>query len=114
MPDGAALGAGVWGTLAKYRRLLLGVVVVASGSVAGWAFMRTLPPEAPHVLAVGLDLLFAVLFAGTAWGAATAVAGFLLLRRSRLLPSSSGSRGRPDSHPGRTAIVFPICDEDTD
>jgi membrane glycosyltransferase len=111
MRDQAGLPA--WAQLAKRRRMCLGGGVLGTAAVAGRLFARTLPAGTPLPLVVGLSLLFFLLFAWVSWGAWTAVAGFVLLRRR-----PSGTPPPPAithrTGEGRTAILCPICDEDTD
>ena len=110
---------------------------MASAGLAGCAFIQTLPPESPRVFAVMLGLVFSALFAWVSWATWTAVAGAVLFRQMRLGagpleagapragPGDADATSPPPCHQdpqggqyehgaaGRTAIVFPICDEDT-
>ena len=135
MPSDASSGSNVWEGLARRRRvILIGAVAISTG-VAGWAYVQTLPPGSPRVLSVVLGLLFSALFAWVSWTAWTAVAGFVCFRQGAWrfavpgpdppaadlegtdpqaqCPADQGSRTHERDSEGRTAIVFPICDEDT-
>jgi membrane glycosyltransferase len=83
---------------------------------AGWAFAQTLPSSIPFVAIMGLGLVFSTLFAWITWGAWTAGAGYLVLRRRRHCPASATAAAASEASPddGLTALVFPICDEDVD
>ena len=126
-----------WERLARQRRSLLAGAVVVSAGVAGWAYVQTLPPGSPRVLAAVLGFVFSGLFAWLSWTTWTAVAGLVFFRQSsqgspalwpdpeaadlegaepaaRCPPNRDpGSRAPERDAAGRTAIVFPICDEDT-
>jgi membrane glycosyltransferase len=95
--------------------MLLAALVLLPAVAAGWAFTQSLPPSMPFVLLAGLCLLFSTLFAWISWGAWTAIAGYLVLRRSRdrasPAPGAPAGEATADDR-GRTAILFPICDED--
>jgi membrane glycosyltransferase len=109
---------------------------MASAGLAGWAFVQTLPPESQRALAVMLGLVFSALFALISWTTWTAVAGALLFRQApreadpieagapragsgdadatapRPQPEDPHLGSRDSGAAGRTALIFPICDEE--
>jgi membrane glycosyltransferase len=101
-----------WEVLARRRRLFLAGILLVSGSAGGWVFTQTLPPSAPAGVAAAIGILFSILFAGLVWGTLLAISGFVLLQRSSPRASPPRSSGRASGVRGRTAILFPICDED--
>jgi membrane glycosyltransferase len=136
MRSDSPCGRPIWQRLARQRRWCLIGGAVAPGCAAGWMFLLTLPPGMPRILAVMLGILFSALFAWLAWNAWTTIAGMLALRNPRRLgalgrgldagpermdpgrlrphgPNPLSPRGERAAE-GRTAIVFPICDEDTE
>jgi membrane glycosyltransferase len=105
-----------WVSVARRRRLLLALLVVAPSAVAS-AFMTTvLPHKGQTPLEIAIAVFFGALFAWISIGFWTAVLGFLLLLRRRD-PFSINASVEPDSpiEAGtRTAIVMPICEEPVD
>lgn len=114
MRRGAASIPTGWEALARRRRLFLAGLLVILGGAGGWAFTQTLSPAAPAGVAAAAGVLFSILFAWLTWGALLAISGFVLLRRSPFRAPPPRSGGGTIGVRGRTAIVFPICDEDTE
>lgn len=126
-----------WRITGTVRRLLLLAVlivqtVVATGYMSkimpyqGWemfdptliwadGFWLTLRKAGPYVLQAGILILFAILFCWVSAGFWTAVMGFweLLVCRDRFKLSGKNLSTGPMDPEARTAIVMPICNEDT-
>ncbi|MDR1038611.1 MAG: glucans biosynthesis glucosyltransferase MdoH [Deltaproteobacteria bacterium] len=100
-----------------FRRLLLLALIAAPTLVAANVMYSILPHRGEPVLSIVMTGLFAVLFAWISVGFWSSLAGFLLLlfdRDSRRVdsPLPTAPRGRiiPDGF--RTAILFPVYNED--
>jgi membrane glycosyltransferase len=103
------------GEPAGRRRLLLGVVLGVA-ALAAVALLRMQPlgvePDALRLLQVGL---FALLFGWVAAGFATALMGFVVLRRGdRQMLSYADVARQPLSAEASTAVIMPICNEQVD
>jgi len=104
-----------WGPTARFRRLLLGLLVALPSCLAGPVFASVLPHKGGTLLELALVVVFALLFAWISIGFWTALLGFLTLARNidRLLPTrdldAAANRINPKT---RTAVLFPVCNED--
>ncbi|MBN2427326.1 MAG: glucans biosynthesis glucosyltransferase MdoH [Deltaproteobacteria bacterium] len=104
-----------WDSTARFRRLILGLLVIVPSCLAGPVFASVLPNKGGTVLELALVVVFALLFAWISIGFWTALLGFATLVRKvdRLLLTRnidpSVDRIDPKS---RTAVLFPVCNED--
>jgi membrane glycosyltransferase len=100
---------------AKWRRVVLLVLVVATAAAGAFLLAVALGPQVPMVLAIALLVLFALSFSWIGLSFWTAVIGYLL-RVTRLHPLSLATGGPGDGPvpklKGRTAIVVPVYNED--
>lgn len=109
-----------WSKVAKRRRVQLLVLLVASTWGSSTAMASILPHKGGTLLEAGIVLLFALLFAWISVGFWTAMAGFFALMRriDRFMisrPSDNPELGDAPIRPNvRTALLFPICNEDPD
>jgi membrane glycosyltransferase len=105
-----------WVRVARRRRLLLGLLVVAPAAVASWFMTDVLPHKGDTWLELAIAVFFGALFAWISIGFWTAVLGFLLLlrRRDRFSIDASVAPDAPIDPTTRTAIVMPICNEPVD
>lgn len=126
-----------WRAIGTARRLLLLTVLIIQTVIAtsymskimpyqGWGmfdpsliwadgFVLTLQKAGPYILQAGILVLFAILFCWVSAGFWTAVMGFweLLVCRDRYQISGKNLSTGPVESAARTAIVMPICNEDT-
>jgi membrane glycosyltransferase len=105
---------GVW--VARRRRALLAILVVAPSIVAAGFMTSVLPHKGDTPLELAIAIFFGALFAWISIGFWTAVLGFLLLlrRRDRFSIDASVAPDAPIGPETRTAIVMPICEEPVD
>lgn len=103
-----------WQTAASYRRkvfLILTLLLTAASTVL---FIHIQPKGIAPWFAFFQTALFAVLFAWIMTGFITALMGFwVLLRGDRHAISAKSVSSFILSHQARTAVVMPICNEDT-
>lgn len=85
------------------------------GEIVSDGFWLTLQKAGPYALQVGILALFAVLFCWVSAGFWTAVMGFweLLVTKDKYQLSGKNLGTGPIDAGARTAIVMPICNEDT-
>jgi len=102
-----------WVRVARRRRLLLALLVIAPSIVASAFMTSVLPHKGETWLELAIAVFFGGLFAWISIGFWTAVLGFLLLlrRRDRFSIDASVEPGAPIDPETRTAIVMPICEE---
>ncbi len=98
------------------RRRLLVAVVLGVAALAAAALLHTQPlgatPDALRLLQVAL---FALLFGWVAAGFATALMGFVVLRRGdRQMLSHADVARQPLASDASTAVIMPICNEQVD
>jgi len=105
-----------WGKVAQRRRLGLLALVLASTLVAGPTMASVLPHGGRTTMEAVLVVVFSILFAWISIGFWTSLAGFLLLLRRFDRYGVTNVRERDASEPTgvRTAILFPVCNEDMD
>ena len=104
-----------WQTTAKIRRRVLLVLLLAQTYLATSFMAQVLPYHGRQPMEIAILALFAVLVAWISAGFWTAMAGLLVLMRKRDRYSIAATiRGDEpiDAH-ARTAIIMPICNEDT-
>ncbi|MCP5284245.1 MAG: glucans biosynthesis glucosyltransferase MdoH [Burkholderiaceae bacterium] len=94
------------------RRLLVGAVLSVAG-LAAMALLRAQPlGAAPDGLRLLQVALFALLFGWVAAGFATALMGFVVLRRGdRQMLSHADVARQPLGSDASTAVIMPICNE---
>ncbi len=105
-----------WGKVAQRRRMLLLLLVLGPTTAAGLTMASALPTGGRAPLEAVLAVVFSVLFAWISIGFWTSLAGFLVLLRrfDRYSVASVRERDAPVREDVRTAILFPVCDEDMD
>ncbi|WP_428385513.1 glucans biosynthesis glucosyltransferase MdoH [Nevskia ramosa] len=113
-PD-APMPAGRWHVAASVRRFILVFLVIAQTVVATYYMTAVLPYHGAHALEVAMLILYAVLFAWVSAGFWTAMMGFLQLLIGQDRYSINSSKVPDSKLPGgaRTAILMPICNENT-
>ena len=104
-----------WRRTARKRRFILGTLILIPSAVASSYVGSVLPDKGSTPLELAIIIVYSILFAWISVGFWTAIMGcFTLLRRydrftiSRVLAESPESDDIP-----RTAVLFPICNEDT-
>ncbi len=103
-----------WGRRGRWRRSLLGILVVAPSVMAGAAFLATLPAQVSLPAEIALALFFGALFGWISVGFWTALFGFVvLLRGGDRFAITRGEKlpAPPLDSASRTAVVMPVCDE---
>ena len=106
-----------WNRAAARRRLFMGMLILAPVLAAAVVMASVLPHKGATILEAAIVIVFAILFAWISVGFWAALFGFvtLLRRYDRFaITTIAGKRPfevRPDC---RTAILFPICNEDVD
>jgi membrane glycosyltransferase len=104
---------GRWHWVGTFRRIALGVIVLAQTYVATDFMTAVLPYHGTKLLEIAILVLFAILFCWVSAGFWTAIMGFFLLVRSRSYAiSATAARNAPIDEQARTAIIMPICNED--
>jgi membrane glycosyltransferase len=103
---------GNWRRTARWRRLLLAVLVAAPTFPAAYVMARVLPGPQEFFLRLSLLAIFMILFAWIAMGFWTAIFGFiaLLTGRDRFLVRADPAQPLPRE--ARTALLMPVCNED--
>ncbi|SFF65666.1 membrane glycosyltransferase [Fontimonas thermophila] len=102
-----------WRVAARNRRLLLIALVLVQTYFATYFMTAVLPYRGQHGLELALLAIYAVLFAWISAGFWTALMGFfqLLRGRDRHTISATTADDVPIPESVRTAILFPICNE---
>lgn len=105
-----------WGKIAQRRRLILLLLVLVPTLFAGPTMASLLPRGGGTPLEASLALVYSVLFAWISIGFWTSLAGFLILLRryDRYAVTNVRERDAPERPDVRTAILFPVCNEDMD
>ncbi|KAF5049079.1 Glucans biosynthesis glucosyltransferase H [anaerobic digester metagenome] len=104
-----------WRKIAARRRLLLLILVLAPALTAAYVMGGLLPHKGRTLLEASIIAVYCVLFIWISLGFWTALAGFwtLLKRDDRFAVSRSrGELDAPIRQNVRTAILFPVCNED--
>ena len=104
-----------WRKIAARRRFFLLILVVAPALVAASVMGSLLPHQGSTALELAIIFIFCVLFIWISLGFWTALAGFwtLLKRDDRFaVTRSRGDLDAPIRHNIKTAILFPVCNED--
>jgi len=105
-----------WQTTAKIRRRVLLVLLLAQTYLATSFMAEVLPYHGRKPMEIAVLALFGILVAWISAGFWTAMAGLLVLLRKRgdRYSISATIRGdEPIRADARTAIIMPICNEDT-
>jgi membrane glycosyltransferase len=111
---GAAGEPSAWVRAAARRRRTLVALILASATLSTFVLARSLPAHADPLLRTIQVALFGVLFAWVAAGFFTALMGFWVMLRGDPHALSARSVGDgPIDAGARTAIVMPICNEET-
>lgn len=103
-----------WVWTARYRRVLLILMVLAPSFVASAFMVNVLPHQGKTWLEVIIVLFFGALFGWISIGFWTALFGFYTLVRKRdrfVITSLDEKQEEPIAAGTRTAIVMPICEE---
>jgi membrane glycosyltransferase len=103
-----------WGATARFRRMVLGLLVAVPSCLAGPVFASVLPHKGNTPLELALVLVFALLFAWISIGFWTAMLGFLTLARKvdhLLLTRDLDTAANQIGSKTRSAILFPVCNE---
>ncbi|WP_027367111.1 glucans biosynthesis glucosyltransferase MdoH [Desulfocurvibacter africanus] len=105
-----------WGKVAQRRRLILLLLVLAPTLAAGPTMASLLPRGGGTPLEASLTVVYSVLFAWISIGFWTSLAGFIILLRryDRYAVTNMSERDAPERPDVRTAILFPVCNEDMD
>lgn len=106
---------GRWQLASWWRRTALFGVAVLQTWVALEYLLKILPKHGETPLELAIASLFVVLFGWISLGFWTAAAGFmvLLFRRDKYAISRLEGAAGPNASMAKTAIVIPICNEDT-
>ncbi|MFW5734540.1 MAG: glucans biosynthesis glucosyltransferase MdoH, partial [Oceanidesulfovibrio sp.] len=103
-----------WVRASRRRRIALTLLITSLTAVASWRMATVLPHQGSTPLEMVLVGVFAILFAWISLGFWTAIAGIGVLLR--VTDRFTITRPRPtDKEPRprvRTAVVFPVCNED--
>lgn len=104
-----------WQTTAKIRRRILLVLLLAQTYLATSFMAEVLPYHGRKLMEIAILALFAILVAWISAGFWTAMAGLLVLARKhdRYSITATISGNEPIDPDSRTAIIMPICNEDT-
>ena len=108
--------AAKWHGIARRRRFVLALLVLAQIAVASWSLARTFPFSSLSNLEIAIIVNFAILFSWISFSFWANVAGFWTLwRKSKRVSFRELSDQAPDRPlRSRTAILMPICNEDVD
>lgn len=112
----AASALSGWQHFATRRRIVLLALIATQTYIATRYLLEILPEKGGTTLELAIASLFAILFAWISLGFWTAAVGFALwlLRRDRVRVTSLEDHPAFDDAPlARTAIVMPICNEET-
>ncbi|MBM9532303.1 hypothetical protein JWG42_19285, partial [Desulfoprunum benzoelyticum] len=104
-----------WRKIASRRRLLLLILVLTPALVAASVMGSLLPHRGGTALEAGIIFVYCVLFIWISLGFWTAMAGFWTLLKKDDRFAVSRSRGELDApiRPHvKTAILFPVCNEE--
>jgi len=108
------LARSAWEGRGRWRRALLGFLVLVPSVTAGASFLATLPAQVWLPAELALAVFFGALFGALSLGFWTAVFGFVVLLRGGDRFAITRGEGDPSQplHDGfRTAVVMPVCDE---
>lgn len=99
----------------RRRRAVLAALTLGATAAATWAMTSVLPYHGRQPLEVAILALFALLFFWVSAGFWTAVMGFIVLLSGgdRHAITASARADAPIDASARTAVVMPICNEDT-
>ena len=113
MPDSTHETA--WRRSARKRRFILGTLILIPSAVASSYVGSVLPNKGTTPLELTIVIVYSILFAWISVGFWTAIMGcFTLLRRhDRFTVSHALSDSPEQGDIPRTAVLFPICNEDT-
>ena len=117
VPAAAQRGAPGWQKTARYRRLVLGLLITFQTLVASWSLTHTFPYPWLRGSELAIVAMFAILFSWISFGFWTAAAGFWALWRGTKEFATDDLLDRREKLPplrSRTAVVMPICAEDPD
>lgn len=104
-----------WRKIAARRRLLLLTLVLTPAFCAAWVMGGLLPNKGSTILEAAIIFVYCVLFIWISLGFWTAMAGFWTLLKKDDRFAVTRSCGELDSNIRphvRTAILFPVCNED--
>ncbi|MFA5939095.1 MAG: hypothetical protein WC809_07040 [Sinimarinibacterium sp.] len=103
-----------WRVAGRNRRLLLVALILAQTYAATYFMTAVLPYRGQHGLEIAILVIYAILFGWVSAGFWTALMGFyaLLRARDRYAISATAAEDAPIGAGTRTAILFPICNED--
>ncbi|GAB1409194.1 glucans biosynthesis glucosyltransferase MdoH [Desulfovibrionales bacterium] len=104
-----------WRKIAARRRLILLILVLTPAIIAASVMGSLLPHQGSTSLELAIIIVFCILFIWILLGFWTALAGFWTLIKTTDRFAVSHSRGEHDAPIRgnvRTAILFPICNED--
>ncbi|WP_041720155.1 glucans biosynthesis glucosyltransferase MdoH [Pseudodesulfovibrio piezophilus] len=104
-----------WRGSARKRRLVLGLLILIPSAFSSSYVASVLPHKGGTPLELAIVIVYSILFAWISVGFWTAVMGcFTLLRRyDRFAVSHALSTSELKPSTVRTAVLFPICNEDT-
>lgn len=104
-----------WRRTARKRRFILGMLILIPSAVASSYVGSVLPDKGSTPLELAIIIVYSILFAWISVGFWTAITGcFTLLRRyDRFTISRALSEAPKTEDLPRTAVLFPICNEDT-
>jgi len=106
----------IWGRVAKWRRIVLLVLLLVPTFFASGYMASVLPHKGTVWHEIALIIVFTVLFAWISMGFWTALVGFLTLcsRYNRFyIPGSRPEQQNTSTRLPRTAILVPVCNEDS-
>jgi membrane glycosyltransferase len=106
-----------WSKVARRRRMLLGLCILVPTLVAVSTMGSFLPHRGNSPLEMAILVVFTALFAWVSIGFWTATFGFVTLLKGidRVTVTRDMDRHNHDIRPDvRTALLFPVCDEDMD
>ena len=103
-----------WRQVARRRRIILAILVLAQTALASWSLARTFPYPSLSGLEIAILTTFAVLFSWISFSFWTAIAGFWVLWTKAKCVSALDLPDQCDGKPlrSRTAVLVPICNED--
>jgi len=99
-----------WRRLARRRRFLMALIVLAQTAAASWSLAKTFAAPQLGALQYGIVVTFAVLFSWISFSFWASVAGFGWLWRNGKAKDPANGGHLPLR--GRTALLMPICDEE--
>ncbi|QGY41829.1 glucans biosynthesis glucosyltransferase MdoH [Pseudodesulfovibrio cashew] len=104
-----------WRRAADRRRFVLGLLILIPSALASAYVGSVLPEKGSTLLELAIIIVYSILFAWISVGFWTAIMGcFTLLRRyDRFTISHAQNEPLEPGPTPRTAVLFPICNEDT-